>query len=448
MTSDSTTVITFPPRHGKSELASKTLPAWYLGNFPDRRVLLTSYEAEFASSFGRKARDILDRYGPALYGVSVRQDSKAAHRWEINHHGGEMYTAGAGGPITGRGANLIIVDDPIKNSEEALSATIRQKLWDWYTTVLMTRKEPGAAEIIIMTRWHSDDLVGRILADAKENGRPINHLRFPAIAEADDQLGREPGEALWPERYPIDKLRQIEKTQGFWFSAMYQGRPVPMGGALFKAEWFEGKTFKWAGDPGPAADGYRLSDTGRFWPKTECPRFIMIDPSLGKKDTGDPVAMGCYAITPDDRLLTLRKQSKIIHFERLIETLADWCEVWNPDFVGMESNGFQILLAREARNNRRIRCPVREIDPEGKSKLVRGIPAVESAHNGLVYFPAGEEEWSLPCIEEYCEWTGNEDDRDDRVDVLAYAVKELLTYRHRGNDEDAVPVAGRGRGWR
>lgn len=442
-TPNSLTIVNVPPRHGKSVLVSQYTPAWILGKWPDKNVILGGYEARFAASWGRKARDVLDRWGEPVFGVRVRQDLRAADRWEVAGHSGGMMTAGVGGAFTGYGFHIGIIDDSLKNSEEALSKTIRDKQWDWYQSTWLTRREPGASEFIIATRWHADDLTGRIIADARETGRPINHIRLAALAEDDDELGRKPGEALWPERYPVKRLKEIERTLGFWFPALYQQRPVPMGGALFKAEWFTNTRFAWLGTPGGECEGYRLRTTGRSYRAGDCPRFMIVDPSLGKKDAGDPQGFGVFAVTPTDQLLTLRAKSMRIHFERLVDEIADWYETWRPDFIGMEANGFQVLLAREARANPRIRCPIREIDPKGKSKLVRGIPAVETAANGNVFVP--DEDWVAPFIEELTEWTGAEDDRDDRVDILSYAVMELLTVRNQVDDVDRRPAVGRPR---
>ncbi len=135
-------IVSMPPQHGKSELCSKYLPAWYLGTFPDRRVILTSYEADFASGWGRKARDLLEQHG-SMFGVKVSKRSKAVNRWDLEGRDGGMTTAGVGGPITGKGAHLLIIDDPIKNDEEARSPMIRQKQWDWWQSTASTRLRPG-----------------------------------------------------------------------------------------------------------------------------------------------------------------------------------------------------------------------------------------------------------------------------------------------------------------
>jgi predicted phage terminase large subunit-like protein len=228
-----------PPRSGKSELVSRYFPAWLIGLYPDRRVILTSYEADFAASWGRKARDALAEFG-SLFEVAVREDSAAASHWDIKGHAGGMDTAGVGGPITGKGADVLIIDDPIKNSEEADSPTYREKIWDWFQTTAYTRLEPEGAIILIMTRWHPDDLAGRLLKQMESGGEHWDVVSLPAIAEDNDLLGREPGRALWPARFDEAALAETKKTiSQRWWSAMYQQRPIPQEGAMFRRDWFE-----------------------------------------------------------------------------------------------------------------------------------------------------------------------------------------------------------------
>ena len=171
-------LITMPPRHGKSEFASKYFPAWFLGRYPEKRVILASYEADFASQWGRKVRDLLEHHGSRLFGVMVRHDSKAADRWELADHGGGMQTAGVGGAITGKGADLLIIDDPVKNAEQANSDVYREKTWEWYTSTAYTRLEPGGAVILIQTRWHEDDQIG----STRLNSSHITLSRMPSSA--------------------------------------------------------------------------------------------------------------------------------------------------------------------------------------------------------------------------------------------------------------------------
>lgn len=213
-----------PPRHTKSELASRRFPAYYLGKHPDRQVISSTYSGEFASDFGRDVRDIVSspEYS-RLFGTRLRSDSTAANRWQTTGKG--IYVSvGVGGPITGRGAHLAIIDDPVKNQEDADSETIRNKVWAWYLTTLKTRLMPGGAIILMMTRWHEDDLAGRIL---REEGDEWEVLSLPAINPK--------GEALWPEWFPLSELATHQKHARTW-QALYMQNPTPEEGTYFKRE--------------------------------------------------------------------------------------------------------------------------------------------------------------------------------------------------------------------
>jgi hypothetical protein len=175
-------VVAMPPRHGKSEFISKYFPAWYLCLFPEHRVILTSYEAEFAATWGRKVQDLIALHGDAVAHVAVDPATTAAARWNLAGSPGGMDTAGAGGPIVGKGADLFICDDPIKNAEEASSETRREAIWDWFCSTAYTRLEPDGVFVLVMTRWHEDDLAGRILRDAAR-GDPWIYVRVPALSD-------------------------------------------------------------------------------------------------------------------------------------------------------------------------------------------------------------------------------------------------------------------------
>lgn len=227
-------LVTLPPRHGKSQIVSRYTPPWWLALDPDRKVILASYEADFAASWGRRARDVVEEHG-ATFGVRVRQDSHAAYRWQLAGHEGEMVTAGVGGPITGRGADLLIIDDPVKNAEDALSPTMREKAWEWWQSTAFTRLEPGAAVVLLQTRWHTDDLAGKIIAAEPGRWRIIN---LPALALPGDPLGRPLGAPLWPARYPAEALAEIRAGMStFWWQALYQQAPVPREGGMFRRDW-------------------------------------------------------------------------------------------------------------------------------------------------------------------------------------------------------------------
>lgn len=219
-------VVSIPPRHGKSELISHWTPAWFLDLFPDKRVLLASYEADFAASWGRKVRTFFEGAGD-LSLTKIRSDSSAADRWETNY-GGSMNTAGIGGAFTGKGGDLLIIDDPIKNWEQAMSPGHRQKVRDWFLSTFYTRAEPGSTIIVLMTRWHEDDLAGYLLNEHDDDWQEI---KMPALSEKN--------EALCPERYTAEDLGKIRTGIGsFMFGALYQQTPVPLDGGVFKRHWF------------------------------------------------------------------------------------------------------------------------------------------------------------------------------------------------------------------
>jgi predicted phage terminase large subunit-like protein len=246
-------VVSMPPRHGKSFFISQYFPAWWLGTFPDDPVILASYEADFAATWGRRVQEVVKAHGRSVFGIDLDPRTTAAARWELAGRSGSMTTAGVGGPITGRGAKLLVIDDALKNAEEAASEVTREATWDWFTSTAYTRLEPGGVVAIVMTRWHEDDLVGRLLRQAQAGGEPWEVLNLPALAEEDDPLGRAEGEALWPERYDAAALHNIKSAiGGYYFDSLYQGRPRPKEGGVFKYAWFAGKATTVLPDPAGA----------------------------------------------------------------------------------------------------------------------------------------------------------------------------------------------------
>jgi len=232
-------IITAPPRHGKSQIASIHFPAWYLGRNPDRRVIGASYAAALAYRFSRQSRSLVG--GPGWpFAARLSDDSAAVHAWDMHGATGGYIAAGVGGPITGSGAHLLIIDDPFKNQEEADSPIVRENVWDWYTSTAYTRLEDGGAIVLIATRWHHDDLIGRLLEADKAGGDHWEVLHLPAIADTDDSLARDPGAALWPEKYDEAALARIKAAVGTRvFNALYQGRPSNDESALLKREWWK-----------------------------------------------------------------------------------------------------------------------------------------------------------------------------------------------------------------
>lgn len=236
-------MVFMPPRHGKSETVSRLFPAYYLYRHPERWTGVNSYAAGLAYTFSRAARDNYIRAGGKL-----SDDAAAVGHWETGRGGG-LWAAGVGGPITGKGFHLGLIDDPLKNAEEASSEVIREKQWDWYNSTFYTRAEPDAAIVVVLTRWHEDDLAGRLLEQEADEPERWHIVNLPAIAEDEpveipdtctaESDWREPGEPLCPERYSLAKLRAMEKRIGTYFwGALYQQRPRPKEGNRFKWDWF------------------------------------------------------------------------------------------------------------------------------------------------------------------------------------------------------------------
>jgi hypothetical protein len=321
-------VIEAPPRHGKSELISRYLPAWFLGTFPEKRVMLAAYGAAFARSWGRKARELLEEFGPEFFGVTVRGDLHSASEWGLAGHEGGMVASGVGGPMTGRGADLLIIDDPIKNSGQSQSETIRESHWDWWQSTASTRIEPGGCTIIIATRWHEDDLSGRLIKAAREGeGGAVRELRLPALAEEDDPLRRPEGAALWPDRWSARMLdaRRRSVSPGWWL-AQYQQRPG------------RGDTVSWG-------DDYFGPDLwAAAWPDVFERSVLTLDPAGGNSN-GDYAAIVFVGYSGGLLWVDARLERQAV--EQSVARAIALAEVWRPHLVGYESNQFQYLVGTE-----------------------------------------------------------------------------------------------------
>ena len=228
-------LVSMPPRHGKSFMIDLFFPAWWLARHPNDHIILTGYGEQFARQWGARVRDLLIEYSDD-FNLLVNKERSAADDWELTTGGG-MLCVGAGGALMGRGADLFILDDVVKSAEEAESEVYRQKIWDWFQASATTRLMPNAVMVGVMTRWHQDDLFGRIIDNYGDDWTVIN---IPAIAEADDPLNREPGEGLWPEFWgdPLFYEKQKASRSPYWFSALYQGRPTPEGGGILLRDWW------------------------------------------------------------------------------------------------------------------------------------------------------------------------------------------------------------------
>lgn len=231
-------LICMPPRHGKSKTITESFPAWFYGRGISRNVIISSYSYDLAKKFGRENRRILTEFGKEIFGIELARDNKEVSNFSAAGGTGALRFVGVGGTITGTGADLLVIDDPIKNRQEANSETYRNRVWDEYQNSLLTRLSPSGRVILILTRWHEDDLAGRILA---EHGNSWQQLVLPCEAEEGDPLGREVGAPLWAEYgFDADWMQQKKKELGAsTWAALYQQRPAPAEGNIFKRQWFQ-----------------------------------------------------------------------------------------------------------------------------------------------------------------------------------------------------------------
>ena len=224
-------IVVLPPRHGKSLTISQRFPAWWFGQDPRAEIIHASYAAELVHTFGRRIRNVMasEAHRTAFPRSGLSGDSTAAHRFDLEE-GGSYVAAGVGGGITGRGADLLLIDDPFRGSADADSEIYRDRCWDWYLNDAMTRLLPGGVVLLVTTRWHEDDLAGRLLAEQEEGGEKWEVLHRKAIDEH--------GEALWPERYPVEALDRVRKRNTRTWQALFQGSPAPDQGTYFERGWF------------------------------------------------------------------------------------------------------------------------------------------------------------------------------------------------------------------
>ena len=332
-----------PPRHGKSEYTSRALPGWFMGRWPDKRVINASYGLELPLRFGRQIRADLDEFGQPVFGISVDPHSRAAHRFDILRHAGGFWGVGVGGGVTGRGGNLLITDDTVKDAEAARSDLQRENLWDWFMSTLWTRKEPGAIHIGIMTRWNEDDLHGRI---RERLGGQYKIIRLPALAEDDDQLGRKRGEALWPARYDVSALEQLKAEQTpMWWAALYQQRPSPEDGAIWLRKWWDSNRYTYEKDTDTYVLGaYRV-------PGKALLRFTVVDLAFSEKKTADLTSIMTFGLTPESprRLLPISLRAERLTFPNLFPAIRSEMSANDSHVLYLEEEGQQIMVVQAAR---------------------------------------------------------------------------------------------------
>lgn len=235
-------IINMPPRHGKSELISKYLPVWWLGNRPDDTIIFISYQTSIANEFGEKALNLMREFGKEYFNVRIPIRKGSGSNWKIQDKKGHYVSTGVGGALTGRGADLLILDDLIKNDQEAMSVVYRNRIYNWLQATTLTRLSPDARVVFINTRWHADDVTGRLLENSKkyEDSEQWHHINLPAFALENDLLNRKENEPLWPERFDLKRLNKLRLDIGnYWFSALYQQQPISNEYQIFKPEWWQ-----------------------------------------------------------------------------------------------------------------------------------------------------------------------------------------------------------------
>lgn len=312
-------IVTIPPRHGKSFLCSQYFPAWFLGKNPHLNIITSTYGQDLSDDFGRKIRDLITQ--PVFKAIfpecALRSDTKAANRMETTL-GGSYFGVGAGGPITGRGADILLIDDPIKNREEADSEVNRKKIYDWFRSVAYTRLMPGGRVVIIMTRWHEEDLVGKIIEESAEDWHRVD---FKALG--DD------GVPLWPERYDLETLKTIRSTLlEYDWHCLYQQNPIPHEGIIFKPEWMK---------PG-------LADNDEY-----AAFYAAVDPAISQKEHSDETAICVVGLSYTNPATIHEIETLHGHwtFEEQLKVIQAIHKKYNIDCFGIEDVAYQKALIQE-----------------------------------------------------------------------------------------------------
>ena len=401
-------IINMPPRHTKSEFASYLLPSWFLGKNPAKKVIQCSNTADLAVGFGRKVRNLVDseQYASVFPGVKLRQDSKAAGRWATNKNG-EYFAIGVGGTVTGKGADLLIIDDPHSEQEAALAAgnpEIYQKVYEWYTSGPRQRLQPGGAIVIVMTRWGEADLTGRVLQDAlkREKGEEWELIELPAIMPS--------GNPLWPEFWSIDELEALkEELPVSKWNAQYQQKPTGEEGALVKREWWK----IWERERPPSCE-YVIQSWDTAFTKSE------------RSDYSACTVWGVFHMDEDPKnvnVILLEAYQERLEFPELKEKAFEMYNIWEPDTCIIEAKAAGSPLIFEMR---RMGVPVQEYTPvRGNDKFVRINSVTDLFRSGKVWAP--DTRWAHELIEQMASFPNAA--HDDLVDSSTQA---LIRFRQGG----------------
>ncbi len=420
-------IITQPPRHGKSEIVSRRFPPWFIGRDKSRQVIFATYNQDFADDFGRKWREIItsQTYKDIFPGVEPKTDTRAAARMEIKD-GGLAICSGIGGAITGRGSDLLLIDDPIKNREEAESLTYRDRAWEWFSSTAYTRLMPGGRIVIIATRWHEDDLIGRLLSRDYMSEAQIRkwvHLDLPAIAYENT-----PNEqALWPERFPLHVLKETRDMVGSrdW-NALYQQRPTPPEGAFFDRDQIESNL-------------YNMDQL----PKSGLTFYTGFDLAVSSEKKRDRTCCLSCGLDENDVLWLMPE----IYWERRdadesVEFIAEHIRHYNPMTVYCEKGKLDKavgpFLEKYLADNKIYQYfeKMPSVTKKGaRATAIRGRIAA-----GMVKFPR-EAPWWPAALDEMLKFSGEGDDKsDDFVDALALIGQGL--HRQVYTSQESKPAEG------
>lgn len=413
-----------PPGHGKSTLCSQIFPAWFLGNWPGKGVILLSYSANVALGFSRKARDLLKRSGPDVFGVEINPDAAAKSEWETESGGG-LSAAGIGGSVTGKRADLLIIDDPHKDEEAVATSQKREQVWHTYTQVVRTRLNPGAAQLLIQTRWHKQDLAGMLLdpptevpEDLQEYVRDWEEIRLPALSEGerDDPLDREEGEPLWPDFWPRSELLAAKAdVDEFTWASLYQQRPRPRGGSLYQDSYFR----HYEGSPREAWDEGKIQplDGSKGFNLDRSVVFLSVDPASAADEQSSYFAIAVWAGTPQRLALIDVLRDRVEGPDRAPQIMRLYRE-WNASEVVVESNQDKDLIQRLTRKE----VPVTPVNPS-RDKWERALPAAAEFKKGNVLTPE-RSRWLKDYLNELLDFPRG--DYDDQVDVTSSGVQYWL----------------------
>ncbi len=422
-------LIMMPPRHGKSILASEDFPAWHLGNYPNHEFIASSYNVSLPIGFSRRVKERMadPQYGLIFPDTKLHPDSQANEQWATTEGGGYI-AAGVGGGITGKGAHVLVVDDPIKNSEEADSLLVRDALWDWYGSTAYTRLAPGGGVLWIQTWWNEDDGAGRIQLNMieDEDFDQFEIIKFPAIAEEDEYLDddyniyrasegdipdgarlvRRQGDPLHAERYTLPMLKRIEKTltKRHW-SALYQQNPVPEEGLYFTRDQFL-----------PVVDlpGNRARPRGYLYQAWD---FAITDATRSDYTVG-----GTAEVDSDDHMQALDVvRGKWTDGDTIVEKMLDSYEKWKPDYVGVEDGSIWKTMSAtfwKRAQERQLAPNLVILKTLGKDKGVRATPLQVLMQRGRVRWPFNAP-WFEALKREFLRFLAG-GNHDDMVDVFAW----------------------------